>query len=181
MRNPNISPVCGERDPAISISMDDDQVVIRPQRRLDHEATVALNAVLNAAVIAGSTVVVELELDDRTGAHPTSPAPHAVACKFTRDQASGTVTEVVTAGPGCITIASTGSWWTIDLVNRRFCRSATPVDPRFVGLDLWIGVRKVWVSAARMTVLTAGDTLISAPRHRLTSATGTETFDVMAS
>jgi len=49
------------REPAITVSMQDEQIVIHPQRRLDREATVVLNAVLNAAVIAGTMAVLDLD------------------------------------------------------------------------------------------------------------------------
>ncbi len=151
------------REPAITVSMQDEQIVIRPQRRLDREATVVLNAVLNASVTAGTMTVLDLD-----GVLRSSATISAFAHRGVDDGAPAQEqrNEVFVAGLGCIRISSLGSWWTIDLERRRFCRSATPVDPRFVAASLWTGVRRLWLSSSTVAVLTTDDCVISAHRLR---------------
>jgi len=151
------------REPAITVSMQDEQIVIHPQRRLDREATVALNAVLNAAVIAGTMAVLDLD-----GGLRPSTTISAVARRGVDDGAPAQEqrNEVVVAGLGCIRISAPGSWWTIDVARRRFCRGATPIDPRCVDASLWTGVCRLWLSSSTVAVLTADDRVISAHRLR---------------
>ena len=47
--------------------------------------------------------------------------------------------DVVAAG--VVRLSSPHSHWMIDLTERRFCRSATPVNRRFVAPDEWTGIR----------------------------------------
>lgn len=155
MRNHlNLRPISA-LDPPIRISMNGDHLVIRPEGRLDHDAAQALIGAVDAAVFTGSTVLVDLDEQDR------SPATGEVSAPRHPRPATG----VVAAMPGCMRFGGAGSWWTIDVAARRVCRSATPIDPRFVAADLWIGVRRLWVSTASLTVLTTAGTFLTTRHH----------------
>lgn len=131
----------------ITISMDSDLVVITPCEHLDHESTEILVGALNAAAESGSVVL--LDLDGRGTSPSPFPAPPA-----TDGASSGP--GAVAVGAGCITLPSASSCWMLDLARRRLCRSANPVNRRFVCAEGWLAVRKLWMSSTHIAVL-AGD------------------------
>lgn len=158
------------KPPPITISMDHDRVVIRPDAPLDRDATVALTEALNAAVLAGSTVLVDLGERDRprrrtdvelcAGRDEVAPVTTTAGGDDSRCPV-----DVLVAGPGLIRIAASASWWTIDLRRRRFCQSEAPIDRRFVGEDAWTLIRSLRVSPATVSALTASGTLVTSSRR----------------
>jgi hypothetical protein len=181
----NVRPIHQRIDPPITVSMDGDLVVIRPERRLDRDASMALIAVINAAVVAGATALIDLERGIR-------PRTQVVAARRSHGSEtprrpadiSRSVTArngITLAGPGCIRLATTRSCWTIDLTARRFCRSATPLEARFVAPDFWIGVRQIWITADSVTAITTADSLISSQRPGSVSISENASFNVVAS
>jgi hypothetical protein len=130
----------------ITISMERDLVVITPCAQLDHDSTEILVGALNAAVDAGSVVLVDLAGDG------TSPSPFPAPSPGDAGGGPG----AVAVGAACITLPSGSSHRMLDLERRRLCRSADPVDRRFVCAAGWVGVKKLWMSANHIAVL-AGD------------------------
>ena len=152
------------RVPPLTVSMDDGIVVIRPHADVDHldlEATGAVLSGVAAAIACGETVMIELGV----GAEPASPAapsewPHGHDDDVGHVDHSVLLARVV--APGCIRLGAAHETWTLDIGRRRFCRSAGPVDPKFVGADAWTPIAAVWVTAGRSTLLTATGTYVSA-------------------
>ena len=182
----NVRPIQQRIDPPITVSMDGDQVVIRPERRLDRDASMALIAAINAAVVAGATVLIDLERGIRPRNQVVAPARRSHARETPRRPAdiSRSVTArngITLAGPGCIRLVTTRSCWTIDITARRLCRSATPLEARFVAPDFWIGVRQIWISADSVTAITTADSLISSQRPGSASIPENASFNVVAS
>lgn len=132
----------------ITISMESDLVVITPCEQLDHESTEILVGALNAAVDAGSVVLVDLSGDGTSPSPFPAPPPGAAG-------ASGRL-GAVAVGSTCITLPSGSSCWMLDLDRQRLCRTADPVDRRFVCASGWVAVKKLWMSATHIAVL-AGD------------------------
>lgn len=153
------------RVPPLTVSMVDGIVVIRPHADVDHLDLDATGAVLSgvaAAIACGETVMIELG----DGAEPSSPAapgewPHGYDDDADHGDRSALVARVV--APGCIRLGAAHETWTLDIGRRRFCRSAGPVDPKFVGADAWTAIAAVWVTAGRSTLLTTTGTYLSAP------------------
>ena len=81
--------------------------------------------------------------------------------------------------PGCIRLGAAHETWTLDIGRRRFCRSAGPVDPKFVGADAWTPIAAVWVTAGRSTLLTTTGTYVSAPTRWATIEIGVADLDAM--
>jgi len=131
----------------ITISMESDLVVITPCQQLDHEATEILVGAMNAAVDAGSVVLVDLSGDG------TSPSPFPAPPP---DTGGAERLGAVAVGAACITLPSGSSCWMLDLDRRRLCRTADPVDRRFVCASGWVAVKKLWMSTTHIAVL-AGD------------------------
>lgn len=147
-----------DNQPAIEVSMSDDLIVLRPEGRLDLDATHALVAAVDAA--SGSAMV----LIDLEGSMPRADVitdrPHACHPSFglTRTIERATI-EVI--GPGCVRLRSPHSHWTIDLNQRRFCRSSRPLDRCFVAPDGWTPIRSIWATADGVCVLTKNEAVIS--------------------
>jgi hypothetical protein len=146
-------------DPSIAVSMVGDIVVLSTRGRLDLDATPALVHAVDAASCSDRKVVIDLdgsaelspaELLFRTEATPPNGVPMPV-----------THPTIGVIAPGCVRLSSTRGYWTLDLSERRFCRSAEPVDRRFVGIDDWTAIRSVWAASVGVAVLTADDAIIS--------------------
>jgi hypothetical protein len=135
--------------PGIAISMADSLIVVRPNGRLDLDATHALVAAVDAAGF-GSTVLIDLD------GSASSPVAVTGGLSTTFDRAT---IEVV--GPGCVRLRSPQSYWTIDLNERRFCRSSRPLDRCFVAADDWTEIRSISVTNDGVSVLTCADSIIS--------------------
>ena len=146
-------------DPSIAVSMVGDIVVLSPRGRLDLDATHALVRAVDAASASDRKVVIDLD-----GSAELSPAEllfrtEATPPNFVPMPVSHPTIGVI--APGCVRWSSPRGHWTIDLGERRFCRSAEPVDRRFVGVDDWTGIRNVWAAAVGVAVLTVDDSIIS--------------------
>ncbi len=142
----------------LTVTMVDGIVVIEPPADLDHDATDALVRMVTAALATGEHVMLHLDAG-RTPEPDRWPLSDADARAAT-DVAPRPVASI---GPGFVRLDTGNDTWTLDLARRRFCRSATPVDPRFVEAPSWTAIRAVWVTAERTTVLTAAGTYVSAP------------------
>jgi hypothetical protein len=144
--------------PAIEISMSDDLIVVRPQGRLDVDATIALVEAVDAAV-ANCTVLLDLD-GSAPEAEMVADRPHACHPSF------GVTTTIERAtieviGAGCVRLRSPHSHWLIDLNHRRFCRSSRPVDRCFVAPDEWTPIRSIWATEGGVCVLTRNEAVIS--------------------
>jgi hypothetical protein len=159
------------RVPLLTVSMVDGIVVIRPHVDFDHIDLHATGAVLNsvaAAVACGETVMIDLGdgNDARTGAHdPFTPTewPHSLDDDLEHVEGDAAVLNARPVAPGCIRLGAAHETWTLDVGRRRFCRSAGPVDPKFVCADSWTPIAAIWVTAGRSTLLMANGMYVSAP------------------
>lgn len=155
--------------PPITISGEDDHIVIRLAGRLDAESTSALGAAIDSALLSGCTVVVELgrSLVETSGSASQAPWARPADVKHRRpSSALGDAGRTIsTDGCGCIRLGAPGSWWTIDVHAGRLLRSSTPVERRFAGPGAWIGVRELRISATTATVMTADGSLLSMARR----------------
>jgi hypothetical protein len=147
-----------DSQPAIAISMSDNLIVLRPQGRLDLDATHALVAAVDAAG-PESTVLIDLdgavpEPEAVPGTRATFPASFEITTTIGR-------ATIEVLGPGCVRLRSPQSHWTIDLNERRFCRSSRPLDRCFVAPDDWTSIRSIWATSDGVSVLTNGDAIIS--------------------
>lgn len=145
-------------DPMIAVSMVEDIVVLTPRGRLDLDATYALVQTV-AAAASNNKVVIDLD-----GSAELSPADLLFRSEATPPNGVPMPVTSPTIGviaPGCVRLSSPRNHWTIDLSERRFCRSADPVDRRFVGIADWTPIRNVWAAPVGVAVLTADDSLIS--------------------
>jgi hypothetical protein len=160
MRHPR--PNVPELDPRptaqLTVTMVAGIVVIEPPDDLDHDATDALVQMVTAALATGEHAM--LHLDSGRAPEPDRWPLSAADARTAADVAPRPVT---TIGPGFIRLDTGNDTWTIDLGHRRFCRSAAPVDPRFVEAPSWTAIRAAWVTPERTTVLTAAGTYVSAP------------------
>ena len=146
-------------DPAISVSMVGDIVVLSPRGRLDLDSTHALVRAVDAASSSDRKVVIDLD-----GSAELSPAELLFRSEATPPNGVPLPVTKPTIGviaPGCVRLSSARYHWTIDLSERRFCRSAEPVDRRFVGIDDWTRIRSVWAASVGVAVLTEDDAIIS--------------------
>lgn len=151
----------------LTVSMSDGVVVIATPAEFDQDATEALLRTVGAAVTTGETVMLDLEPDHRW---EPDRWPHPVA---SGDADAGDPARSAGAiGPGFVRLDTGRDTWTVDLVRHRFCRSAAPVDPRFVSAPSWTAIRAVWITADRTTVLTHAGTYVSAPSAWVPSAPG---------
>lgn len=151
----------------LTVSMSDGVVVIATPADLDLDATEALVRTVGAAVSTGETVMLDLEPDRRWDPdrwpHPAPPGETEVA---ERDRSVSAI------GPGFVRLETGSETWTLDLVRHRFCRSAAPVDPRFVTAPSWTAIRAVWITVERTTVLTHAGTYVSVPSAWEPATTG---------
>jgi hypothetical protein len=144
----------------LTVSMVDGIVVLEPPTDIDLEATEALLHTIIAAVGCGETVMLDLDHD---GSCAPDQWPHAGQSDErgpATDDADRLVVRVV--GPGYIRVRSRHETWTLDIARHRFCRSAAPVDPKFVGAESWTPICAVWVDAHRSTILTPEGAYVSA-------------------
>lgn len=151
-------PRLPDRDlPTVGISMHDDVVRLEVCRRLDLEATIALVDAVDAAVLAGATVLIDLRCDG--GRLP--PADEVV----TAHPGTDTVGRLDVRGSGYVQLAADGSCWMIDLVGARLCRGAGRIDPCFVASTAWTPIDAIWIARESVHALTTeGDYLTRAVR-----------------
>jgi hypothetical protein len=151
----------GDGDARINVSMVGNVVVLRPRGRLDLESTHALVTAVDAASDADTAVMIDLdgtapenaaELVYRSSPTPPYGMPLTLATS---------VPTIGVIGPGCVRLSAPNNHWTIDLSERRFCRSAEPVDRRFVPAENWTSIRNIWAASEGVAVLTLDDSVIS--------------------
>jgi hypothetical protein len=156
------------RVPLLTVSMVDGIVVIRPHADYEYIDTDATGAVLNtvaAAVACGETVMIDLGDEHAATLDPRSPAiwPHSLDDDIEPMPDDTAVLTARIVEPNCIRLGAAHETWTLDVARRRFCRSAGPVDPRFVSSESWTPIAAIWVTAGRSTLLTRGGTYVSTP------------------
>ncbi len=142
-------------EPTVSISMHDDHVVVRARSRLDLDTTGVLVNAVAAALAAGFPSSIETDLVS-SGRLPTGSVDQAAI-------EGGGEHAVKILAAGCIRLTVRDCVWTIDLERARCCRSAGPVDPRFVSAERWTPITGVWVTTSHVTVLTGDDSYWSIP------------------
>jgi hypothetical protein len=148
----------GRTGPTIAISMVGDLVVLRPYGHLDLESTRTLVSAVDAAAGGDSTVVIDLD----GSAHRTAAELAFRSSSLVGHMAAlGEAPTIDVIAPGCVRLSSPQSHWTIDLTEHRFCRSAAPVDRRFVAAEDWTSIRNVWATRDGVAVLTSNDAIIS--------------------
>jgi hypothetical protein len=147
-------------EPAVTISMIDDVVVVRPRPPLDLDATDALVDAVASVVASGATVMLALH-EDTTGAHVSSTFDRddAVQAPDPVDHGRGTARAFL---PGFVRLDSGRGTWTLDLLAGRLCRSEGPVKPSFVQPGEWIGIEAIWVTRSRFRVLTSDGVYLTA-------------------
>ena len=144
-------------EPAVDISMFDDHLVIRRPDQLDIHLTLVLVDAVAAALRGGSTVMIDLDPETESG-DLVAIGPSAGADPVT--PIDGTAASVL--GPGCVSVSTGESLWTIDLSRSRLFRSDTAVDPAFVAADDWMSVRAVWLTCTSITALSVDGRYVSA-------------------
>lgn len=148
----------------ITVSMSGALVVVRPRGYCDDVATGSLVAAVAAAVRSGASVLVDLAGatvgNPGGGTEVEAAANHAGAAPVDGGDRGATVAAVA---PGYVRLTSGTGFWTVDLRRHRLCRSATPVDPRFVTGAGWTGLRALWATPTVVSALTADDTIMSVP------------------
>jgi hypothetical protein len=122
--------------------------------RLDACATAALVTAINAAVGAGTAVLIDLEGGPPDRLDNSSPPPHRCGLDPTEAPSARMVS------PGYVELAAGDEPWLLDVVGRRLSR--TRVDDRlFLPVNAWLPVRAVTVSAATVRAVTcAGDLIV---------------------
>lgn len=144
-------------DPALMVSMFDDQLVICPPSHLDLELTEVLVVAAASAVTSGATVMIDLD--------PETASDELIARRPV--SAAGTRCVSSVGGPvgipcaGHVRLATRDAHWTIDLVRGRLCRSDAAIDPHFVGPSDWTRIQALWVTPTDVTALTADGTYLS--------------------
>lgn len=151
-------PTTRPTEPAVTISIVDAMVVVHTNGRFDLDSTETVVSAVAAAVRSGAVAMINL--DTRDGGRPSTgcdPSGHLDGL------GSPTVdpSTVSVLAPGYVGVISQTKCWTIDLTRQRLCCSAAPVDPRFVGAGAWTGIRALWATQAKITVLTTKDTYLS--------------------
>jgi hypothetical protein len=143
----------------LTVSMVDGVVVIEPPIDIDLESTEALLESMSAAVACGETVMLDLDHD---GGCAPDQWPHADHADATHPESTGSTLVARVVGPGYIRVRSREETWTLDVARHRFCRSAAPVDPKFVAAASWTPISAVWVNEHWSTILTYDGTYVSA-------------------
>lgn len=153
-------------EPSIKVSMVRGQIVIQPIGRLDDDGIEALLDALAGAQAAGATVVFDLaamDRDHRSAFSMTVPCDAPNGRRASRPGSSRPLDgEIV--GPGCIRLASTTSWWTVDVAGRRLSRAAARLDPRSVAAEAWVPVRTVSISPRELSAVTGDGAFICSTR-----------------
>jgi len=152
-------PFTMSSDPLIDITMVGDVVVLRPIGRLDLDSTHALVSAVDAASESDTTVVIDLDGSEQWT--QTDPMFRGATPPYGTPVAGQMLPTIGVVAPGCVRLSSPNNHWTIDLTERRFCRSAQPVDRRFVGIDDWTPIRNIWAASDGVAVLTVDDSIIS--------------------
>ena len=146
-----------ETEPAVSVSMSEDHVVICPPAHLDLETTEVLVVAAASAVTSGSTVLIDLD--------PETTSDELIARRPLSDDVLTCVTSesgpVRVLGAGFVSLATRDAHWTIDLTRGRLCRSDGAVDPHFVVSGNWTPVQALWVTSANVTAPTTDGTYLS--------------------
>lgn len=146
--------------PSLTVTMVDGVVVLEPPADIDLEATEALLHTMTAAIACGETVMLDLDHDGSCAPDQWPHAGHHDDHEPPADDAPMLVVRVI--GPGYIRVRSRHETWTLDVARHRFCRSASPVDPKFVAAESWTPICAVWVNAHWSTIMTPEGSYVSA-------------------
>ena len=145
------------REPAITISMCDDLVVICPPSPLGLDSTHALVAAAAAGVLGGSMVMIDLDGEtDSSELVALGPISDGLV------DPTAVAGHVGVVGAGCVRLSTADSYWTIDISEGRLFRAETIVDHHFVGRADWTSVQAIWLTCSSITALCADGSYISA-------------------
>ena len=144
-------------DELVSISMHEKIVVVRPRMKPDALGTQVLADVVNAATLAGSTVV----LHRRDGLVDSTAAIEVPAAE---ENGADVPAAVAPAGVGFLELRSEGAIWTIDYGRSRFVRSDRPPDRLFLDASDWTSFEAVWIGPQVVSALTVDGSYVAGRR-----------------
>jgi hypothetical protein len=148
-------PTIRPTDPPVRVCMDGLDVVVRVAGALDRDATNALAVSMNAAIMAGGRVLLDLDpVADLT------PLQEATVRDPRMSDASGRP-HVEAIGPGLIRIPTASRRWTVDVSRRRLCTTDDPTDRRFVPPQAWRWIRSLSVSSRAVVAIGSTGDVIS--------------------
>ena len=151
------TPTTTTIDPTVMVSMLDDHLVICAAADLDLEMTEVLVIAAASALVAGSTVMIDLD--------PETASDELIARRplsaVTATCITGDGGPVGVLGAGYVRLTTRDAYWTIDLTQGRLCRSDDAIDPHFVGPDDWTPIQALWVTPTSVTALTNDGTYLS--------------------
>ena len=140
--------------PPVQVRMSGERVVVRVVGGLDHDATDALTATMNAAIDAGQPVT--LDLDPHAADQPPTlsamPDQHQVATCGP---------QVTSVGAGLIRIPIAAPSWTIDVYRHRLCTNHDRTQLRSDPQQSWIPIRSVTVTDRTVTAVSADSQALS--------------------
>lgn len=149
-------------EPRVVIEMGGPNIVIRSTTAIDHADTTALADAVNAAADTDTVVVIDPEsirCDDQFAANElpeseTTCTEH-VGCH---------PTPVEAVACGVIQVAAEQSYWSIDVLEGRYCQTDRPVDTMFIDPAAWTPVIAVCVTPTRVSALDVDGVLVSGRR-----------------
>lgn len=144
-------------DELVSISMLETTIVIRPTRRPDALGTQVFSDVVNAAIAAGSTVVLH-RLDAVVDSTVAIDLPAGTGVGL--DEA----VLVEPGGVGLLTVRSESATWSIDFGSDRFVRSDGPVDRLSITGSDWIAFEAMWITPQLVRALTVDGSYVTGRR-----------------
>lgn len=150
---------------AVTVAMDGEYIVLRPRSVVDRQSTTAFAEALSGALETGSIVRVDAggERDEliRDAWCPIHGPIEQVAAALEPRPSEPTFHVFAV---GVIGVPTSGSWWMIDIGRQRFCRTAVPLDLRFLDRSAWSSVRTIWISETMMSVLTSDGSFVTTAR-----------------
>ena len=144
-------------DELVSVSMHEMVVVVRPKKRSDVLGTRVLTDVVNAATLAGSTVVLHRRdgsVDSKAAIEEPAASAHGV----------GVPVPAEPAGVGFLALRSEGAIWTIDFGQSRLVRSDSPPDRLFLDASDWTLFEAVWIGPNFLSALLVDGTYVAGRR-----------------
>lgn len=152
-------------EPRVVIEMGGPNIVIRSTTAIDHADTTALADAVNAAADTDTVVVIDPEsirCDDEFVANQLSESEpmctEHVGCR---------PVPVEAVACGVIQVEAEQSYWSIDILDGRFCQTDGPVDTMFIEAGAWTPVIAVCVTPTRVSALDVDGLLVSGRRaHR---------------
>lgn len=151
-------------DEVLSISMLGDTVVARLNSTPDAIGTQVLSDVVNAASVAGSTVMLH-----RRGWQVDSSVSIEMP---SAEGTTGEPLEVETAGIGLLQVRTDGAMWTIDVGSARFIRTDRPLHRLFLSASTWTSYDAVCIAPQYVRACTREGSYVASRRNPITPAIG---------